>query len=356
MHKVPALLATACLLFSFASYAAPSNAKSALAEASAKGQFWGLIFYEAQDASLTAMLSFVKTFNKSSTKKIVAYNANLSDPANQELGGKYGIQRGGDLPMLLVIAPNGAITGGFSKTVTADQLKKSISISDLMLRTIKSLQEEKVTLVSLQNHATKFNAESWKGVSDFVNDSNYKEVAVAVKADPLAAGSQEFIKQCQLIAPLTEATVIILVPPGRISKVFTGKVTKADILKSLQSCSPGGGSGCCSDRRLKKNIAPLASALDKVIKLQGVNFSWDRAAYPKRFFPEGTQIGLIAQDVESVIPEVVLTDSEGYKSITYDKLTAVLIEAVKEMKQQMRSQDSTIKAQNKRIEVLEAQK
>jgi hypothetical protein len=47
---------------------------------------------------------------------------------------------------------------------------------------------------------------------------------------------------------MTEATVVVLLPPGSIGKVFTGKVTKADILKSLQSCSPGGGSGCCPKR------------------------------------------------------------------------------------------------------------
>jgi hypothetical protein len=53
---------------------------------------------------------------------------------------------------------------------------------------------------------------------------------------------------------------------------------------------------------------------------------------------------------------VVLTNAEGYKSISYDKLTAVLIEAVKEMKQRMNSQDSIIKMQSIKIKTLEGKK
>jgi len=342
------------LLFALTSHAVPTNAKSAMAEASAAGQFLCLIFNDAQDASSTGLSSSIATFKKSSTKKIAVYNANLKDPENKELAGKYGIQSGPDLPMLLVVAPNGAITGGSPKTVTDEQLKQFIGISDLMLKTIKVLQERKVALVALQNSSTKFNAESWAGVNEFSSDTIYKNYVTAIKADPSATGSLEFIKQCQLIPPLTEATVVVLMPPGKIGKILSGKIAKADILKSLQACTAG--SGCCSDRRYKQNITPIDSALEKVVKLQGVTFTWNRATYPLQFFCEGKQMGLIAQDVENIIPEVVLTNAEGYKSISYDKLTAVLIEAVKEMKQRMNSQDSIIKVQSTEIKTLEGKK
>jgi hypothetical protein len=87
-----------------------------------------------------------------------------------------------------------------------------------------------------------------------------------------------------------------------------------------------------------------------------VTFTWNIKDNPRRFFCEGTQIGFIAQDVETVIPEVVLTDKEGFKSIAYDKLTAVLVEAVKEMKIKMNSQDSIIKVQSAQIKALEAKR
>ena len=360
MRNLPIKILAGLLLFAFASHAVPpTDAKSAIDQASAAEQYLCLIFYETQDASLTGLSSSITAFKKTSTKKITIYKAKMSNPANKEIADKYGVPAA-DLPLLLIFAPNGAITGGFPKAITADQLKQSTTVSELMLNIIKQFQEQKVVLVALQNSSTKFNTESWAGVNEFANDPQYKQLVAAIKADPAASGNQEFIKQCQLLVPMSEATVVVLLPPGKIAKVLNGKVTKDDIFKSLQSasCSPGSGGkgGCCSDRRFKQNIVPIASALDKVTKLQGVSFTWNRAAFPARNFSAGKEIGLIAQDVESVIPEVVLTDVEGYKSITYDKLTAVLIEAVKELKTQMNSQYSIIKGQSARIKALEAKK
>ncbi|MDY6903143.1 MAG: tail fiber domain-containing protein [Thermodesulfobacteriota bacterium] len=87
---------------------------------------------------------------------------------------------------------------------------------------------------------------------------------------------------------------------------------------------------CCqsSDIRLKTNITTCDNALDKVSQLRGVTFNWkDEDKDP------GTQLGVIAQEVEKVFPEVVETDSQdGYKSVAYSKLVAPLIEAVKELK------------------------
>ncbi|HEW98289.1 MAG TPA: tail fiber domain-containing protein, partial [Beggiatoa sp.] len=84
-----------------------------------------------------------------------------------------------------------------------------------------------------------------------------------------------------------------------------------------------------SDQRLKQNIQPLENALAKVEQLRGVSFEWKDKAQDA-----GTQIGMIAQEVETVLPELVSTDGDGYKSLAYDKMTAVLLEAVKELKAQ----------------------
>lgn len=95
-----------------------------------------------------------------------------------------------------------------------------------------------------------------------------------------------------------------------------------------------GGSAICtsagctspSDRRLKKDITPLQAPLQKILKLQGVSYEYIN----KVSFINKKQIGFIAQDVESVFPEVVITDPKsGMKSIAYDHLIAPVIEAVK---------------------------
>jgi hypothetical protein len=110
------------------------------------------------------------------------------------------------------------------------------------------------------------------------------------------------------------------------------------------------GNGCW--KLCKKDIAPIDSSLSKVSKLQGVYYNWDRKKWPQKNFTEGKQIGLIAQEVEKVVPEVVNTDKEGYKSLSYDKLTAVLIEAMKEQQKEINSQKEMIVSLKKEVEGL----
>ena len=83
-----------------------------------------------------------------------------------------------------------------------------------------------------------------------------------------------------------------------------------------------------SDERLKDNVQVIDGALEKVSKLRGVEFDWN----DKQDVYEGHDIGVIAQDVEAVAPELVQTRDDGYKAVKYEKLTALLIEAVKELK------------------------
>ena len=85
-----------------------------------------------------------------------------------------------------------------------------------------------------------------------------------------------------------------------------------------------------SDEHLKKSIEPLQGSLKKVMKLQGVSYEWRLEELPDRGFTNQRQIGLIAQNVEEVLPELVRTDKDGYKAVSYEKMSAILIEAIKE--------------------------
>ena len=109
-----------------------------------------------------------------------------------------------------------------------------------------------------------------------------------------------------------------------------------------------------SDSRWKKDIKPLESSLDNIAKLRGVNYQWNRDQYPDKRFSDKPQIGVIAQEVEQVFPQVVNTDSKGYKYVDYNKLVAPLIEAVKELNQKNQTQQALIANLTERLERLEA--
>jgi hypothetical protein len=90
-----------------------------------------------------------------------------------------------------------------------------------------------------------------------------------------------------------------------------------------------------SDIKNKINIKPLENSLEKVLKLRGVE-------YDRTDIIEIHEIGLIAQEVESVIPQLVTEDSEGTKLVHYKNLTAVLVEAVKEQQTQIEELKQTV--------------
>ncbi len=120
-----------------------------------------------------------------------------------------------------------------------------------------------------------------------------------------------------------------------------------------------------SDKRFKENIQPLTGALDKVLKLEPKTYTFKKDEQYKRMnFPESLQIGLIAQDVENVFPELVgqgispkgdKEDQFTFKSMNYIGLTPILVQAIKEQQKIIEEQDNKINAQTKSIEELRAE-
>jgi hypothetical protein len=84
----------------------------------------------------------------------------------------------------------------------------------------------------------------------------------------------------------------------------------------------GGAVTASSDARFKKNVRTIKDALSKTLDMRGVYF--------ERLETDGTEVGVIAQEVEKVVPEVVTTDSKGHKSVAYANMVGLLIEAIKE--------------------------
>jgi hypothetical protein len=112
-----------------------------------------------------------------------------------------------------------------------------------------------------------------------------------------------------------------------------------------------------SDARLKKEVTPITNAMDAVMQLNGVNYKWktneelkaENISYQTNddVNPKG-EMGFIAQEVEKILPQLVNTDKEGFKSMEYSKMVALLVEAYKDLNkqhQQLQGQYSTLSGQ-----------
>jgi hypothetical protein len=89
-----------------------------------------------------------------------------------------------------------------------------------------------------------------------------------------------------------------------------------------------------SDIRFKENIVPIENALDKISKISGNTYDW-KAENKIEHGYEGNDVGVIAQEIEAVLPQLVQTRENGFKAVKYDKLVALLIEGIKEQQQQI---------------------
>ena len=118
---------------------------------------------------------------------------------------------------------------------------------------------------------------------------------------------------------------------GTTASATTGQIRATDDITAFYS----------SDVALKENIHNIPSASEKIEQLNGVLFDWkqeyiDTNGGEDGYFVRKSDVGVIAQDVEKVLPEIVGTRPNGIKAVKYDRLCALLIEGFKEMKQEIK--------------------
>ncbi|MHC1775001.1 MAG: tail fiber domain-containing protein [Lentimicrobium sp.] len=125
------------------------------------------------------------------------------------------------------------------------------------------------------------------------------------------------------------------------------------------AAKPGGGTwSVFSDERLKHSIQCMQPGmLDRLLQLRGYTFEYSPEAIENRLAMPGRQIGLLAQEVEQVFPDWVEKDEEGYRYVTERSLTAIMVEALRELRDEKDSEISKLIEQNgellKRLEILE---
>ena len=148
------------------------------------------------------------------------------------------------------------------------------------------------------------------------------------------------------IGPATPLDKLHVAGDVRVGTGTTGCVKDADATVLAGTCS--------SDLRFKKNITPFGRALEKVASLQPVNFYWRADEYSDKHFGMSQTFGLIAQDVEKVLPELVTSDEQGYKAVRYSALPMHMLQAIKDLKAENDELKQHVEQQNERLRRLEA--
>jgi uncharacterized protein YpmS len=246
IFMVTGLVMFLAMIFACKASAAPQNAQDAITDAQAKSQYLFVMFYEKKDGLYKLMDEKLKNYNKGNKDMPLLYRAKMTDPKEAEIVAKYRVM-GAPMPLVLVFAPNGVVTGGFPTQISDEQLKSSFP-SQFVLNILKVMQDGKLALVMLQNNSTKFNIESTKAADEFAKTKGLIGAVEKIYADPEDAASKDLMMQSKIPGVLTEATIILIAPPGKIGGVYTGKINQKQLMAGLAACSGGsckpGAPGC----------------------------------------------------------------------------------------------------------------
>ena len=219
-----------------------------MSRAAEANQYLFVFFYEKDDDTTRAAR---KTFDEA-VKKITppaqSLGVDRTAPAEAELVAKFGVDRA-PMPLVLAIAPVGAVTGGFrAADLTEERLRDAVASAGLQ-KCLRALQDRRLVLVCLQNGRTQANDAAMKGVNEFKADPQFGEVTEIVKVDPSDTKEAKLLAQLKGDPQAKIATTAFLAPPGVLVATVSGPTTKDSLMASLQkamsSCAPGAGSGCC---------------------------------------------------------------------------------------------------------------
>lgn len=96
-----------------------------------------------------------------------------------------------------------------------------------------------------------------------------------------------------------------------------------------------------SDRTLKDNLTVIENATEKISQIHGYEFDWNMEAQSVH---KGHDVGVVAQEIEAILPEVVVTRENGTKAVKYEKLVALLIQGAKEQQDRIQELEKQIEA------------
>lgn len=208
-----------------------------------------IFFYKDQnERTLKAQKVFDQVAQKIEDQALFV-KVKASDPSENRIIENFNLKRS-PMPFVLVLTPNGAITGGFPSSFTEQQLIGSFA-SPGMASCLKALQDKKLVFLCLQNEQTRGNEAALQGVKDFKADSRF-ETAEIIMINPSDIQEQKFLNQLAIGTHSNEATTVFIAPPAETIGQYKGATSKDRFISDLQNavsgcCGPGGcgPGGCC---------------------------------------------------------------------------------------------------------------
>ena len=185
----------------------------------------------------------------------------------------------------------------------------------------------------------------------------YYDAAVSSTPVDWTLGIPETSSALQISPTADFGTPIVYIDPTGHVGINTTNPMQFNLAVNGFAAKPGGGSWSnLSDERLKRGIQPMKGTLEKLLSLHGYEFEYRDNAIATQLGLPGRQIGLMAQEVESVFPDWVGRTEDGYLHVTERATTALMVEALRDLRaekdRQIAAQAELVRSQQQEIESL----
>ena len=208
-----------------------------------------VFFFRADDERTQAMRAVLESAVAKIPKEAEVIPVDVTDPPEKAIVDRFDVNRA-PMPLILAVAPTGAITKNWFRNFDAKQLGQAF-VSPSEAQCLKALQERKMVLVCIQNGKTAHNDEAMQGVNEFKADRLYAAQTAIVAVDPTNEAEADFLKKLRVAPETGEAVTVLMAPPGRPIATFAGATKKGDIVaatkKAGSKCDPK--SGCCGKKK-----------------------------------------------------------------------------------------------------------
>lgn len=196
-----------------------------------------------------------------------------------------------------------------------------------------------------ENAVTAYSADS-ATTANSASTANTANIANSVPWSGITGKPSEFADNDDGTGGWTDNTSTGITYTSRNVGIGTLNPGSFDLAVSGTAAKTGGGSwSVFCDERLKHDIKPMAGTLDRLLQLRGYTFEYNASAVAERLALPGTQIGLMAQEVERIFPDWVAKDENGYRYVTERATTALMVEALRDLRSEKDREIEAIKAQ-----------
>lgn len=225
-----------------------SRGLAAMDAAAQNGKYLFIFFWKDNDEQSRNMYGVFQSAMKKWSQSADSTGVQLTDPNEKPVVDKFAVSRA-PMPLVVALAPNGAITKGFPVKFTEEQLQQAF-VSPCTAKCLKALQERKLVLLCVGNERTQFSRAAWKGAQDFKADARFAKATEIVTLNPDDRSEGAFLQDLKVDPRTPQAVTVLLAPPGQPIARFAGPVTKDQLVAKLASakagpcaggkCGPGG--------------------------------------------------------------------------------------------------------------------